>query len=112
MELNQIRKNLIVVVSESKMLGNDPGAITKIVAQPGAVVDSIFKTTGKSTTKAVGSLTTVLCEATTKPHTQLRYNNKPVCFEEISSLRLAKDWEKEHYRKGEYQTEVTFEEVT
>ena len=93
MELKQIKKGIIVVVSVEQF-GNPVGTITKIVSRPGEVTDYV---TAK---------TCVMCEATGKLYTSLRCNNKPVCFENILGLRLANDREKEQYRNGKYFIEV------
>ena len=103
MELNEIKKGIIVVVSVEQF-GNPVGTITKIVSRPGEVTDYVFKATSKQESNVKEALRFIMCEATGKPYTSLRYNNKPVCFEDILNLRLANDQEKEQYQKGKYRS--------
>ena len=100
MKRNQVRKGLIIVV-ETELFGNYVGSITKIVSKPGEVEDRSFQATGMKTTKELEAQMSVMCEPTTVPHTALRFNNKPVCFERIENIRLATEPEKELYREGQ-----------
>ena len=77
MELKQIKKGIIVVVSVEQF-GNPVGTITKIVSRPGEVTDYVFKATGERVSELMTAKTCVMCEATGKLYTSLRCNNKPV----------------------------------
>ena len=94
---NKFKKGTIVVVIKGILLGNDPGTITKVLSEPGALNDMVSKLMGINKTEDLKHR--VMCKNMTDFDTSIRYCNEPAYAEVISDLRLATKEEKKWYKK-------------
>ena len=96
---NKFKKGAIVVVIKGILLGNDPGTITKILSEPGALNDRALELTGKNKWESKNLQLRVMCKNMTDFDTSIKYCNEPAYTEAISDLRLATKEEKKWYKK-------------
>lgn len=84
--------NRIVKVIDGKAIGNRPGTIVKILSRPGRLTDQIALISTKLYVDKI--MDKVLCESITGGNNTNTLNNKPVCYEYISDLQPATEYEK------------------
>ena len=99
MEINEIKKGMIVVVTDEGYSGNLENSIVKVLSRPGETSDETMKHTNSTKHKLLHN--TVLCEAI-RFHMKrsLHCNNKPAFYQLITELRPANIDEKKAYTKG------------